>query len=149
MLEYAALVVSPRALPDGLILVFQHPVRTIINTNRALIVQSRVTGAAHFRKPSVAWNRNKGRSCSGADAAISALRWTARCRKTGRRRYTFIRRIPAANQMKTIRDSIQPQTFAGGIERMTPLHPRRIRMPDCMDRGKNNELSFAALSVHW
>ncbi|MDD4463624.1 MAG: hypothetical protein PHR86_05190 [Desulfobacterales bacterium] len=27
MLEYAALVVSPRALPDGLILVFQHPVR--------------------------------------------------------------------------------------------------------------------------
>jgi len=25
MLEYAALVVSPRALPDGLILVFQHP----------------------------------------------------------------------------------------------------------------------------
>ncbi len=28
MLEYAALVVSPRALPDGLILVFQHPVNT-------------------------------------------------------------------------------------------------------------------------
>jgi len=27
MLEYAALVVSPRALPDGLILVFQHPVK--------------------------------------------------------------------------------------------------------------------------
>jgi len=27
MLEYAALVASPRALPDGLILVFQHPVR--------------------------------------------------------------------------------------------------------------------------
>ncbi len=27
MLEYAALVVSPRALPDGLILVFQHPAR--------------------------------------------------------------------------------------------------------------------------
>jgi len=26
MLEYAALVASPRALPDGLILVFQHPV---------------------------------------------------------------------------------------------------------------------------
>jgi hypothetical protein len=25
MLEYAALVASPRALPDGLILVFQHP----------------------------------------------------------------------------------------------------------------------------
>jgi len=25
MLDYAALVVSPRALPDGLILVFQHP----------------------------------------------------------------------------------------------------------------------------
>mgnify|MGYP006961681092 FL=1 len=27
MLEYAALVASMRALPDGLILVFQHPVR--------------------------------------------------------------------------------------------------------------------------
>jgi len=27
MLEYAALVASPRALPDGLILVFQYPVR--------------------------------------------------------------------------------------------------------------------------
>jgi len=27
MPEYAALVASPRALPDGLILVFQHPVR--------------------------------------------------------------------------------------------------------------------------
>ena len=27
MFEYAALVVSPRALPDGLILVFQHPVK--------------------------------------------------------------------------------------------------------------------------
>jgi len=27
MLEYAALVASPRALPDGLILVFQHPVK--------------------------------------------------------------------------------------------------------------------------
>jgi len=27
MLEYAALVVSSRALPAGLILVFQHPVR--------------------------------------------------------------------------------------------------------------------------
>jgi len=27
MLEYAALVVSPRALPDGLILVFQNPVK--------------------------------------------------------------------------------------------------------------------------
>jgi hypothetical protein len=27
MLEYAALVASPRALPDGLILVFQRPVR--------------------------------------------------------------------------------------------------------------------------
>ncbi len=26
--EYAALVVSPRALPDGLILVFQHPVKS-------------------------------------------------------------------------------------------------------------------------
>ena len=26
MPEYAALVASPRALPDGLILVFQHPV---------------------------------------------------------------------------------------------------------------------------
>jgi len=25
MLEYAGLVASPRALPDGLILVFQHP----------------------------------------------------------------------------------------------------------------------------
>jgi hypothetical protein len=25
MLEYAALVASPRALPDGLIIVFQHP----------------------------------------------------------------------------------------------------------------------------
>jgi hypothetical protein len=25
MLEYAALAVSPRALPDSLILVFQHP----------------------------------------------------------------------------------------------------------------------------
>jgi len=29
MLEYAALVVSPRALPDGLILVFQHPAKTV------------------------------------------------------------------------------------------------------------------------
>ncbi len=29
MLEYAALVASPRALPDGLILVFQHPVRRV------------------------------------------------------------------------------------------------------------------------
>jgi len=29
MLEYAALVASPRALPDGLILVFQHPVKLI------------------------------------------------------------------------------------------------------------------------
>jgi hypothetical protein len=29
MLEYAALVASPRALPDGLILVFQHPVKRI------------------------------------------------------------------------------------------------------------------------
>jgi len=28
MLEYAALVVSPRALPDGLILAFQHPVKS-------------------------------------------------------------------------------------------------------------------------
>jgi hypothetical protein len=28
MLEYAALVASPRALPDGMILVFQHPVNT-------------------------------------------------------------------------------------------------------------------------
>jgi len=28
MLEYAALVASPRALPDGLILVFQHPVKS-------------------------------------------------------------------------------------------------------------------------
>jgi hypothetical protein len=28
MLEYAALVASPRALPDGMILVFQHPVKT-------------------------------------------------------------------------------------------------------------------------
>jgi len=28
MLEYAALVASPRALPDGLILVFQHPVNS-------------------------------------------------------------------------------------------------------------------------
>ena len=28
MHEYAALVASPRALPDGLILVFQHPVKT-------------------------------------------------------------------------------------------------------------------------
>jgi hypothetical protein len=27
MLEYAALVASPRALPDGLILVFQHPAK--------------------------------------------------------------------------------------------------------------------------
>jgi hypothetical protein len=27
MLEYAALVASPRALPDGMILVFQHPVK--------------------------------------------------------------------------------------------------------------------------
>jgi hypothetical protein len=27
MLEYAALVASPGALPDGLILVFQHPVK--------------------------------------------------------------------------------------------------------------------------
>ncbi len=29
MLEYAALVASPRALPDGLILVFQHPVSCV------------------------------------------------------------------------------------------------------------------------
>jgi hypothetical protein len=28
MLECAALVASPRALPDGLILVFQHPVNS-------------------------------------------------------------------------------------------------------------------------
>jgi hypothetical protein len=28
MLEYAALVASPRALPDGMILVFQHPVKS-------------------------------------------------------------------------------------------------------------------------
>jgi len=27
MLEYAALVISPRALPDDLILVFQHPAK--------------------------------------------------------------------------------------------------------------------------
>ena len=27
MLEYAALAASPRALPDGLILVFQHPAK--------------------------------------------------------------------------------------------------------------------------
>ncbi len=57
-------------------------------------------------------------------------------------------RASATNQMKMIRDSIRPRTFAGGIERMTPLHPRRIRMPDCMDRGKNNKLSVAALSVY-
>jgi len=31
MLEYAALVASPRALPDGLILVFQHPVKRLIS----------------------------------------------------------------------------------------------------------------------
>jgi hypothetical protein len=30
MLEYAALAASPRALPDGLILVFQHPVKRVI-----------------------------------------------------------------------------------------------------------------------
>jgi len=29
MLEYAALVAPPRALPDGLILVFQHPVKQL------------------------------------------------------------------------------------------------------------------------
>jgi len=29
MFEYAALVASPRALPDGLILVFQHPVKAL------------------------------------------------------------------------------------------------------------------------
>jgi hypothetical protein len=34
MLDYAAVVASPRALPDGLILVFQHPVkRTLIQPN--------------------------------------------------------------------------------------------------------------------
>jgi len=32
MLEYAALVASPRALPDGLILVFQHPAKTMIRS---------------------------------------------------------------------------------------------------------------------
>jgi len=32
MLEYAALAASPRALPDGLILVFQHPVKRMFLT---------------------------------------------------------------------------------------------------------------------
>jgi len=33
MLEYAALVVSPHALPDGLIFVFQHPVNLPTRSN--------------------------------------------------------------------------------------------------------------------
>jgi hypothetical protein len=39
MLEYAALVASPRALPDGMILVFQHPVKPIIR-NGTIFVRS-------------------------------------------------------------------------------------------------------------
>jgi len=40
MLEYAAIVVSPRALPDGLILVFQHPV----NENQQTLLFNTLSG---------------------------------------------------------------------------------------------------------
>jgi len=41
MLEYAALVESPCALPDGLILVFQHPVRPAWENNYLRISQKK------------------------------------------------------------------------------------------------------------
>jgi alpha-D-ribose 1-methylphosphonate 5-phosphate C-P lyase len=37
MLEYAALVASPRALPDGQILVFQHPAKTPLKVLKPLL----------------------------------------------------------------------------------------------------------------
>jgi hypothetical protein len=40
MSEYAALVASPRALPDGLIPVFQHPVLFILRSSISLHAES-------------------------------------------------------------------------------------------------------------
>jgi len=64
MLEYAALVASPRALPDGLILVFQHPANKKISEDvsnvrlrnctgmEIRIDENRRTGPEIFRKKS-------------------------------------------------------------------------------------------------
>jgi len=67
MLEYAALVVSPRALPDSLILVFQHPVKPCRQHFWALL---RFWPQTRRPKPSF---QAFGQVCSG----ISTVRFNA------------------------------------------------------------------------
>ena len=50
MPEYAALVASPRALPDGLILVFQHPVKGFLSLESAKGADSGLRRTGRFKR---------------------------------------------------------------------------------------------------
>ena len=56
MLEYAALVESPCALPDGLILVFQHPVRPAWEINYLRISQKKQLNENDSTKMNDEWH---------------------------------------------------------------------------------------------